>query len=78
MIVILVNVAIGTELIGSALPPRGVGVAAVHVEGRGQQAKACDVASGALDVDISVDVVILHLARMTLEVPILKRGIQIN
>ena len=41
MTVILVNVAIGTELVSSALPLRSVGVAAVHVEGRGQQAKAC-------------------------------------
>ena len=41
MIVIPVNVATGTELVGSALPLWSVGVAAVHVEGRGQQAKAC-------------------------------------
>ena len=41
MTVILVNVAIGTELVSSALPLRSVGVAAVHVEGGGQKAKAC-------------------------------------
>ena len=66
---ILVNVVIGTELVGPALPPGGEGVAAVHVEGGGQEAEARDVAGGALDVDVAVDVIIPQLTRVTLQIP---------
>ena len=41
---ILVNVAVGTELVGPALPLGGEGVAPVHVKGGGEQAEARDVA----------------------------------
>ena len=64
--------AMRTELIGPALPGRGEGVAAVHVEGRGEESEARDVAGGALDVDLGVDLSVLHLARVTLQVPILE------
>ena len=70
---ILVDVAVWTELVGPALPLGGVWVAAVHVEGRGQQAETGDVAGGALDVDLGVDVTILHLTRVTLQVPSLNK-----
>ena len=66
---ILVNVAIGTELICPALSLGGEGVAAVHVEGGGQEAEARDVAGGALDVDVAVDVIIPQLTRVTLQIP---------
>ena len=67
------DVAVWTELIGPALPLGGVGVAAVHVEGRGQQAEAGDVAGGALEVDLGVDVPILDLTWVTLQVSSLNK-----
>ena len=67
------NVAVGTELVGPALPLGGEGVAAVHVEGGGEKAEARDVAGGALDVDVAVDVAIPQLSRVTLQIPSLQK-----
>ena len=67
------NVAVWTELVGPALPLGGEGVAAIHIKGGGEKAEARDVAGGALDVDVAVDMAIPQLSWVTLQIPFLQK-----